>query len=590
MTVSVIMATHNRLALLQRTLPLLLEQDLPAEQYEVVIVCDGCADGTADYLRSLQPRCRLVVLEQPQRGQLAGQSCALQHATGDVVLLLDDDLLCAPSLLRLHAAAHENAAPTVVVGPVSLDSSSRPGLALEFLKEARERYFARMSSQTGCVWPQDASVFPNCSVPRKALLEAGGFDESFGGGGISSDDNDLGLRLWSAGVQFRYEPSAHAREAYVKDTDALAREQAEWGRSEVLLCRRYPQLREQSILAAAARWKGWKRGARVAAICLPWSIDPVLAIPCWLAEQMLPRPWARRLGLRCLGLRGGLAYFRAAARVAGGWRALQQEVGAVQAPSQGSKSGEDVLQGPSPQAGRSPGRLHLALRRIVALRSAWYLAHVLWAMWRPNPWTRFDQLYSESSDPWQYDSARGRERLAVTRKILGSAHQRKGSVAAFEIGCGDGRVTELLGASCASVLAADTSAAALRRARQRCGNLKNTHFIQWDLLRDPPPGQFDLVLAMDVLDSLGSRRRIRAARDRIVGLTAPDGFLLVTFVIQHEVVEGAWWDRYLLRGGSHLHEFVSAHPALEVVVEQRTAHHVFALHHRRPSGPASALG
>ena len=48
MTASVVFSTFNRRHLLERTLPALFAQDVPADQLEIVVAVDGSTDGTAD--------------------------------------------------------------------------------------------------------------------------------------------------------------------------------------------------------------------------------------------------------------------------------------------------------------------------------------------------------------------------------------------------------------------------------------------------------------------------------------------------------------------------------------------------------------
>ena len=98
MTLSVVIATHNRKDVLARTLPSLLAQDLPPAEYEIVLVVDGSTDGTADMLRALSPRCALRILEAPRRGPGAARNAGVAAARGDTVLFLDDDITC-PRLL-----------------------------------------------------------------------------------------------------------------------------------------------------------------------------------------------------------------------------------------------------------------------------------------------------------------------------------------------------------------------------------------------------------------------------------------------------------------------------------------------------------
>src|SRR5437879_1321693 len=98
--ISVVIATFNRKQLLARTLPTLFNQDLPPEDYEVVVVDDGSTDGTAQLLHSFNPGCKLNILDQPNCGQAIACNKGFLAATGELVLLLDDDIVCPPNLLR----------------------------------------------------------------------------------------------------------------------------------------------------------------------------------------------------------------------------------------------------------------------------------------------------------------------------------------------------------------------------------------------------------------------------------------------------------------------------------------------------------
>src|SRR6202030_1015727 len=114
MRISVIIATYNRKDVLTRSLPPLFDQDFSVDDYEVLVVVDGSTDGTARYLRSLRPRCRLRAFEKPHRGQAAAINTGLRAASGEIVLFLDDDILCPPNLLRVHVDAHTDATTSLV--------------------------------------------------------------------------------------------------------------------------------------------------------------------------------------------------------------------------------------------------------------------------------------------------------------------------------------------------------------------------------------------------------------------------------------------------------------------------------------------
>lgn len=70
---------------------------LPGGPHEIVIVDDGSTDGTRELLGRVQSRHRLVVIVLSRNfGHQPALSAALDHATGDAVVLMDGDLQDAP--------------------------------------------------------------------------------------------------------------------------------------------------------------------------------------------------------------------------------------------------------------------------------------------------------------------------------------------------------------------------------------------------------------------------------------------------------------------------------------------------------------
>src|SRR4051812_9518236 len=121
------MATYNRRALLPRVLDPLLAD--PAAD-EVVVVVDGCEDGSIEYLReraSAEPRLRPVQI--PNSGAVAAQQAGVEAARGDIVLIIDDDVIADRGLVSGHLRHHLDEADLVVVGymPTERPTERRPG-------------------------------------------------------------------------------------------------------------------------------------------------------------------------------------------------------------------------------------------------------------------------------------------------------------------------------------------------------------------------------------------------------------------------------------------------------------------------------
>ena len=98
------MPTYNRVALLERMLePLLAEPDA----LEVVVVVDGCEDGSLELLQSMaQHDSRLRPARIDNSGMGEARTAGARAASGEVVLLIDDDVLLEPGIVRGHARVH----------------------------------------------------------------------------------------------------------------------------------------------------------------------------------------------------------------------------------------------------------------------------------------------------------------------------------------------------------------------------------------------------------------------------------------------------------------------------------------------------
>jgi GT2 family glycosyltransferase/peptidoglycan/xylan/chitin deacetylase (PgdA/CDA1 family) len=322
---SVILATYNRANILARTLATILDQQFPADQYEVVVVVDGSSDGTLNLLIRLQLAYPLRILDQANRGQAVALNRAIRAARGDLIVFLDDDIVCGTALLREHLVAHEGLDSFVAFGPVLVSPESPPTLATDWTQKCSDHFAARVLSGVESQWPHVSAGNANTSVPRSALIACGGFDERLVGG---LDDVDLGLRLWKMGLRFRYLQNAVVHQIYVKSPQTLVRTDARrLGRNEVRLCRKCPEYRPVSLLGSLREGPYRKQVWRSLTARLPVSPERILDLPSWGAERLRSVSPIRRVGIRLLELRQGIERLRGAAAEAGSWQALRAEFG-----------------------------------------------------------------------------------------------------------------------------------------------------------------------------------------------------------------------------------------------------------------------
>jgi peptidoglycan/xylan/chitin deacetylase (PgdA/CDA1 family)/GT2 family glycosyltransferase len=331
MKFSVLIPTFNRRDVLSRTLSALFTQDFPSSEYEVIVVVDGSSDGTVEMLQQLRPSRGFRYIVQANRGLPVARNVALAAAEGELVLILDDDIICDPQLLRRHAEAHGTADGMVVFGPVPLHPESPPGLVAEQwstwcanfrTRLDRERVRGALSE----LWLAVSAPAVNRSISRIRLLSLGGCcDEAMKD---CHEDWDLGIRLWKAGLRFHFQPDAIAYHFYVKSDRTLVRVDAPLSaRGDVALARKHPEYRPLSALSGMAAGSWPHRAFVAAALRMPFSLEPFLRPAFLFCNRFRAIQVFNRAGVRLLRYRSDLKIYPEAARAAGSGDALKAEFG-----------------------------------------------------------------------------------------------------------------------------------------------------------------------------------------------------------------------------------------------------------------------
>src|SRR5690606_7008540 len=97
---------------------------------EVVAVLDGTEDASLDVAEELASRdARLKPLWVSHRGQFGALDAGIRAATGDVVWLLDDDVVPGPGLADGHRSAHRGTTGLVALGYMPVRDRPPPTVA-----------------------------------------------------------------------------------------------------------------------------------------------------------------------------------------------------------------------------------------------------------------------------------------------------------------------------------------------------------------------------------------------------------------------------------------------------------------------------
>jgi glycosyltransferase involved in cell wall biosynthesis len=230
LAISVLLATYQRRLLLPRVLAPLLADPAAGE---VVVVVDGCRDGSLEYLQQIalaHPQLKPLFVENggASRALLAGA----QVATGDVLVILDDDEIAELDSLARHLHHHAEQAETVVVGYVEMDMP-RVRRRGDFSRYKYSRAYDADCAQ----WSADPSVILRglwggyMSIRRRDYLRVMEGREQFIDG--YHFDLDFGARCLALGYQARFDPSLRVLHLYERDRSGFIRDAYSSGQNRI---------------------------------------------------------------------------------------------------------------------------------------------------------------------------------------------------------------------------------------------------------------------------------------------------------------------------------------------------------------------
>jgi glycosyltransferase involved in cell wall biosynthesis len=122
---TVIIPANNEEKLIGACIKALLASDASPYEIEIIVVANGCTDGTADVARRLAGAAHdrgwgLTVLDVPEGGKLNALNAGDRNARGAMRAYLDADVLVSPPLLGQLCTALDRAEPTYASGTLRI--------------------------------------------------------------------------------------------------------------------------------------------------------------------------------------------------------------------------------------------------------------------------------------------------------------------------------------------------------------------------------------------------------------------------------------------------------------------------------------
>jgi glycosyltransferase involved in cell wall biosynthesis len=236
---SVVVATYNRAANLSEIVRHVIEDPFPIE---VVVVVDGSDDGSMAVLEELKARdSRLTPVWQSNAGEMGARQTGVEHATGEVVVILDDDVLVSPGLFRGHSSWHSRNAHLLVLGytptelptPRSAESFATHIYAAEYERRCM-RYEANPDTILRNLWAG------NFSLKRSDAIAIGLRNPQFSA--RYHPDREFGLRCLKAGMVGAFDRDLAATHRYERSLKSFRADARAQGEGVLLLHQLHPDL------------------------------------------------------------------------------------------------------------------------------------------------------------------------------------------------------------------------------------------------------------------------------------------------------------------------------------------------------------
>lgn len=219
MTISVVIATYNRAALLRECLEQLRGQAFE-DGDDIIVVDNASIDDTAHVVRAASQRFRVPVryVRETTPGKTAALMTGIAMSRGDILGLTDDDVLVAHDWIGTLRQLFEDPGLSLVGGRVDA-RWERP--APRWLRTREHEGYGRMVSPLALLHYGPAqelgartAVGANLAVRRQVLESVGGFSPHLGrmrGTLLCGEDHEFCERVRDAGYRCEYRPELRVR-------------------------------------------------------------------------------------------------------------------------------------------------------------------------------------------------------------------------------------------------------------------------------------------------------------------------------------------------------------------------------------------
>ena len=250
---SVIVPTHNRAEILEKTLRHLEAQTI-AYEIEAIVINDVPNDKEFERVAKSDWRMEIYFETIKPCHQGVARNVGVQKAQASTALLIGDDIFLAKDACALHESIHRNTGtPIAVLGSTTWDPALEVTPVMEWLMISGWQFgYPKIDAYAGNLLPTNIqhqfTYTSHLSVPTEVAKRTP-FREDVTLYGW--EDVEWGMRLRTGGVRVYYEPNARGLHHHIITIEDSLRRMETIGKSAVLLGKHVPEFDRVP--------RGWKR-------------------------------------------------------------------------------------------------------------------------------------------------------------------------------------------------------------------------------------------------------------------------------------------------------------------------------------------
>lgn len=241
MTISVIIPSRNRAAKLGTSLAALKKQTISS--FQVIVIDDGSNDENAAQYQQIiaASGLKIQLISQENKGIAGATNAGIEAANGELIVLMDDDILPEPTHLEKHLQHHTEYPGSIVCGTAETAIHANSGKLDEYKVFMEESWNQNaFGARTGLIRlsPECFTVTAaNMSFSKATGTELGKFDESL----RDCQDFEFGLRALRKNIPLYFDRRIRAIHNDEFTLTYFARRQRSYQLYSLKVLERYPE-------------------------------------------------------------------------------------------------------------------------------------------------------------------------------------------------------------------------------------------------------------------------------------------------------------------------------------------------------------